>query len=177
MQLCSHHRITGSVNGRLFDSYSINGGFDFLTGSYSTSTGQSYKEGWNYLGTNAWPFAGWNYDWVLNDWMLVVDQWDLFRMNKYRHYPDGSGTWTSGVQLAFALGAGRYNQPTNFQCASVILYDRILPQAEILQVSWQACRLDHRDPKEHQLLIVHQVALCVHEHAEPGLGECCAAYA
>lgn len=126
------------MNGRMWQPYDIAGGgsFNWLSGSYSGMAGMAYHEGFMYQGSNAWPTNTWNYDYVKSDWMLAVDQWDLFRMNKYRHYDMGHGTWTAGFILALSLGLGRYTgQYTSWDCATALLYDRELDQTEIRAVS------------------------------------------
>jgi hypothetical protein len=122
----------------MWDSYDIAGGasFNWLSGTYDTVAGMAYHGGWMYQGTDAWPTNTWNYDYVKRDWMLVTDQWELFRMNKYRHYNAGQGTWTAGYILGISLGVGRSTaQYTSWDCATVLLYGRELDQTEIRTVS------------------------------------------
>ncbi len=78
---------------------------------------------------------------IKNDWMLATDQWDLFRVNKFRHFTNGAGTWTAGTLLAMAVGTGSHGQNIAWQCASILFYERELPQAEILQVRLAALSL------------------------------------
>jgi hypothetical protein len=101
-------------------------------------------------GTNAWPWRAWDYAYLNLDWQLTSDQWNLFRVQRQRHFNTVDLALGSYI-LKIGLNDGDNSQPSDFQCAAALFYERELNQTEILSVSlppaanglWQTLETQH----------------------------------
>ena len=110
---------------------------NWKSGFHDTSRGSFYQEG---ILTAGWPLPDYNQNNSL-DWMIVCDQ-PLYKGGTIRFYPEiqtekeNPVTYSGGggnLDTMNKIGINT-NEPSPFQCAEAIIFNRILTQEECKQV-------------------------------------------
>ena len=118
-------RYRGITNLRIFDGFSQN----WLNGFWSGLSGIAHHNGWLTQTTNSHHY---------NNWMISSSQTGLYRANMVQR----SFSIGGDISDRLTINAGNYtsrvgaagNETSAWECAEVIVYNRNLSEAEIIQV-------------------------------------------
>lgn len=114
-----YYKTSGTPSrGRIFDGVTSN----WLSGFYSGNSGVAYHDGWLTSTTNIHG----------DNWILSVDQKDLYRSNGVDRTVSGSGS--TSKQLSINYGYYSSTEPSDWAVSEVIIYNRELTLAEYLSV-------------------------------------------
>ena len=111
-------RYNDGTRGRIFDGVASN----WLSGFHSSKAGVAYHDGW--ITSSSADYHGF-------DWVISTDQNSLYRSNGVLR---GSSGGSSSKQLGLNYGNYYASQPSDWQCAEVIVFNRTLTQTEYEQV-------------------------------------------
>jgi hypothetical protein len=112
-------RTTGAGSRlRIFTSGVTNNGSNWLSGFHSGNTGVAYHDAWI---TNQSNLHG-------NNWVLSTDQRSLYRSNGVNRTITGGGS--PGFVFPLTINENASELTVGWMCAEVIVYNRILTQAE-----------------------------------------------
>lgn len=109
-------RYQGSTNSRIVTGINNN----WLSGHWGGLSGVAYHEGWLTQSTNSHEY---------NNWVISSDQINLYRGNMVMRGNSGGAQSTR-----LSINAGIYSEYSAWQCAEVIVYNRALSEAEIIEV-------------------------------------------
>lgn len=105
------------TEGRVFDGVTSN----WLSGFHGGKAGVAYHDGWITAQT----------DHHGTDWVISTDQNSLYRSNGVQR---GTSGGSSSKQLSLNYGYYHSSEPSDWQCAEVIVFNRTLTQTEYEQV-------------------------------------------
>jgi hypothetical protein len=109
-------RHSGATRQRIFQGLTSN----FLSGFHIGTSGVAYHEGWITPDTDLHG----------RNWVMSTDQNSLYRSNGVTRGTTGG----NGLTTRLALNTGAAVQPSDWQCAEVLVYNRTLTGGEISQV-------------------------------------------
>jgi len=110
-------RYNNGTRGRIFDGVTSN----WLSGFHGNKAGVAYHNGWITPTTDYHGF----------DWVISTDQNSLYRSNGVQR---GASGGSSSKQLGLNYGYYYASEPSAWQCAEVIVFNRTLTQTEYEQV-------------------------------------------
>jgi hypothetical protein len=119
------NRYTGGTNSRILTSTTASGaGFNWLSGHHSGNAGVAYHGGWLTPITNIHG----------NNWVLSVDQNQLYRSNGVTRGTSGGATSPSVSGGDFShcpsIGINSGSEQSTWMSAEIIVYNRTLPESE-----------------------------------------------
>ena len=111
-------RYNNGTRGRIFDGVTSN----WLSGFHGNKAGVAYHNGW--ITSSSTDYHGF-------DWVISTDQNSLYRSNGVQR---GASGGSSSKQLGLNYGYYYASEPSAWQCAEVIVFNRTLTQTEYEQV-------------------------------------------
>ena len=111
-------RYNNGTRGRIFDGVTSN----WLSGFHGNKAGVAYHDGW--ITSSGTDYHGF-------DWVISTDQNSLYRSNGVQR---GASGGSSSKQLGLNYGYYYASEPSAWQCAEVIVFNRTLTQTEYEQV-------------------------------------------